>query len=183
MKVSYRLFVVTAMLALLCPVSVLAYPMYNGSPSCDDCHPGFIGGFSGPLHQAHLLVITDCLLCHVAVGDNPPLSKCAGCHVEAGVVAHHDNAGAPPDGNGLFCVTCHPGLMPGPESTAPPYYALASVLVKDPCLGAPAPGEDFTGDGQGLDNDGDLAYDEQDPDCALPVEDTTWGKIKALYTE
>ncbi|MCK5407209.1 MAG: hypothetical protein KAJ37_07135 [Candidatus Krumholzibacteria bacterium] len=185
MKLHYRLLVglLTLSIIVLFIAAAMAYPVYQGAPSCDDCHPGFLGGFSGPAHQLHSNFATDCMLCHNAIGDNPPLSNCAGCHVQAGLVVHHTNAGAPPDGNGLFCATCHPGMVPAAEPTLPPYYSLASVLVKDPCVSTPAPpGEDFDGNGSGLDNDGDLQYDELDLDCiALPVEVTTWGRIKALY--
>jgi hypothetical protein len=177
------LLFVAALAVVLYPLGAFAYPNYNGSPSCDDCHPGFVGGFSGPLHGQHLGVISGCNLCHGNPGDNPKLEDCAGCHVQAGLVAHHDNAGAPADTNGLRCINCHPGLTPDPESAIPPYYVLASSLVKDPCNSGAAPGEDFTGDGQGLDNDGDLVYDELDTDCGVPVEDSTWGAIKALFTE
>jgi hypothetical protein len=163
----------------------MAYPNYNGTPACDDCHPGFIGGFGGPLHQLHYSAMTnDCQNCHINPGDNPPLSNCAGCHVGTGLRLHHTNAGAPPDGNGLFCATCHPGdPAPPPENVPPPYYFLASVFVQDPCFATPAPpGEDFDGDGLGLDNDGDLLYDQNDPDCSsVPTEKSTWGRIKALY--
>ena len=42
--------------------------------------------------------------------------------------------------------------------------------------------EDYDGDGRGLDNDGDLDYDFDDAQCiAVPVEESTWGTVKALY--
>ena len=184
MKLFYRsTVVVVAVFALmLWYTGATTYPQYNGSPACDDCHPGFLGGFSGPLHSAHLAFAGDCMMCHNAIGDNPPLSNCAGCHLQDGLVLHHTNAGAPPDGNGLSCGTCHPGAVLGNEGTVPPYYLLASSSVKNPCVASSADGgEDYDGDGFGLDNDGDLVYDEADPDCAVPVEETTWGLIKSLY--
>jgi hypothetical protein len=102
--------------------------------------------------------------------------------LEDGLVLHHDNAGAPPDANGLKCITCHPGAVETFETQMPPYYMLPGVIVNEPCITIPAPpGEDYDGDGYGLDNDGDLLYDENDPDCGVPVEETTWGRIKALY--
>ncbi len=183
MKFLYGLLagVLIVTVSVLWTTTATAYPMYNGAPSCDDCHPGFIGGFGGPLHQMHLTIAFDCVMCHNAIGDNPPLSNCAGCHMGDGLQLHHTNAGAPPDQNGLFCATCHPSPAPPPENVAPPYYLTASSAVKDPCSSFPPPGEDADGDGQGLDNDGDLLYDEQDPDCALATEPSTWGRIKALY--
>ena len=39
------------------------------------------------------------------------------------------------------------------------------TTIEDPCSSQPPPGEDGANDGGGLDNDGDLAYDEADPDC------------------
>jgi len=100
-----------------------------------------------------------------------------------GLRLHHTNAGAPPDANGLFCVTCHPGdPAPPPETTTPPGYLFSSVLVKMPCSGGPPPGEDFNGDGVGLDNDGNLLYDGRDTACiTVPNRKTTWGQIKALF--
>jgi hypothetical protein len=38
-------------------------------------------------------------------------------------------------------------------------------VTKDPCASRIPDGEDWSGDGIGLDNDGDLLYDEDDPDC------------------
>ena len=41
---------------------------------------------------------------------------------------------------------------------------------------------DYNGDGKGLDNDGDLLYELQDPDCSsVPNEDLHWGTLKAIY--
>jgi hypothetical protein len=48
----------------------------------------------------------------------------------------------------------------------PVYYLRDDVNVKDPCDATTAVGEDFTGDLKGLDNDGDLLYDQDDGDCS-----------------
>jgi hypothetical protein len=155
-----------------------AYPNYAGSPACSSCHPTFLNdkGSRGPLHDLHVSAMTGtCTLCHVKSGDNPPLANCAGCHVGPGLRLHHENAGAPPDANGLICSDCHTtDPKPAPENIAPPYYSRTDVTVKEPCQAQPAPpGEDFNGDLVGLDNDGDLLYDTQDPDCTPPSTTTT----------
>jgi len=98
-------------------------------------------------------------------------------------VDHHTNAGAPADGNGLFCKDCHPDPVLLGEDSLPPYYTRADVNVKEPCDGLTSgPGEDYAGDGTGLDNDGDLLYDTNDPDCgAVQIEIMTWGRAKTIY--
>lgn len=189
-------------LLFLLPVPGPGYERYNGSPSCDDCHSGFVS--RGPLHDLHQgnnQMTNTCNLCHVSTGDNPLTyqsgasggQSCRGCHgVDngttfgwgAGLRLHHANAGAPADSDGLFCVDCHPGdPVPDPEDTVPVYYVRGDVDVNDPCVVASASGgEDWDGDGFGLDNDGDLDYEDADSDCsASPVEGSNWGKVKALY--
>ena len=182
--------------------SVAAYPRYNGTPACDDCHPGFVGrGSLHAVHQGSSRMTNTCNLCHVSTGDNPSTYSsgavggqgCRGCHGidngtvygwGAGLRAHHANAGAPADADGLYCVDCHDSdPAPGPENALPPYYSRSDVRVTDPCVIASASGgEDWTGDGVGLDNDGDLDYEDADSDCGTsPVEGVTWGRIKAIY--
>jgi hypothetical protein len=169
-----------------------AYPTYHGNGNCFTCHPGFDN--RGPLHDLHVgssQMTGTCLLCHTSIGDDPstgssgadPENSCSGCHMLEGLVMHHENAGAPADPSGLKCVTCHGTFDPPGEDTLPPYYSRADVNVKDPCDGATAgPGEDYSGDGEGLDNDGDLLYDSNDPDCeVVQVEVMTWGQAKAMY--
>ena len=64
----------------------------------------------------------------------------------------------------------------------PPYYGRSDVNITGPCLvSSESGGEDWNGDGLGLDNDGDLLYENADPDCGTPVESATWGQIRALY--
>ena len=146
-----------------------AYQYYNSSSSssCSMCHSGFIG--QGPLHKLHLNMTSTCTLCHSKTGDNPLISKCAGCHTGAGLRLHHTNAGVT-----ASCITCHAGSpTPAPEDTLPPYYGRTDVTIKDPCQAQPAPpGEDFNGDLVGLDNDGDLDYDTADSDCGSPPTTT-----------
>jgi hypothetical protein len=164
-----------------------SYPNYNGTPACDDCHNGFVGGFGAPLHGLHTQMTSSCQSCHEESGDNPDTEKCAGCHVSGddggGLVIHHTNAGAPADANGFLCATCHGNASTNPENVAPPFYGTAGVSLTDPCAtDSEAGGEDYDGDGQGLDNDGDLVYDDADSDCSLvPAEPVTWGRVKAIY--
>ncbi len=144
-----------------------AYQNYAGSTSCSSCHPDFSS--RGPLHDLHVSAMTGtCSLCHDQNGDNPQVAKCAGCHVGPGLRAHHENSGSD------TCYDCHNATTPTPENIAPPYYSRTDVTVKNPCQAQPAPpGEDFNGDLVGLDNDGDLLYDTQDPNCSPPSTTTT----------
>ncbi len=128
-----------------------------------------------------------CGACHDQIGDDPLLNSsagtaelpglgCMGCHgVDptpgtennlwgAGLRLHHANANVGGDGNGLECVTCHPvDPLPMPEDILPAYYGLPTINVLDPCN--PGGTENWTSDGLGLDNDGDLDYDADDSAC------------------
>ncbi len=174
-----------------------AYSQYDvpaeATAGCVQCHDGFVG--RGPLHDMHLLMRSgNCDMCHTSSGDDPFTYQsggtgglnqgCRGCHGVnngttfgwgAGLRAHHKNAGAPADSDGHHCVDCHTSdPAPSPESTRPVYYTNTSVLVKNPCLASPAPsGEDFDNDGKGLDNNGDLLYDENDTACSFRITSIT----------
>jgi hypothetical protein len=58
---------------------------------------------------------------------------------------------------------------PPPETTLPSYYFTPdpnhTSKPTDPCNPAPGFPENFAGAVIGLDNDGDLLYDDADPDC------------------
>lgn len=184
---------VAAITISLSTSDTVAYNTYHGSGNCFSCHPGFDN--RGPLHDLHVgnnQMTGNCGLCHVSTGDDPmlgssgddPSHSCNGCHMGPGLRAHHINAGAPPDGNGYTCTSvCHSSdPTPPGEDMLPPYYSRADVNVDAPCDTTAPPGEDWDGDGFGLDNDGDLQYDASDPDCAsVQVELMTWGKAKAIY--
>ena len=152
-----------------------AYSTYrDGGTNCSACHPGFLDG-TGPLHSAHSAYITGCTACHqtpgstpVEVGNSGDGFGCSGCHQPDGLQEHHTNAGAPADGSGLTCANCHPNRTPLPENNTPPYYGTTITSIVDPCSSQHPPGEDANGDSLGLDNDGDLFYDENDPDCVAP---------------
>ena len=129
-----------------------------------------------------------CGTCHITDGDDPLLDSsrgepglpgvsCMGCHgVDpdpgtpnngswgSGLRLHHANANVGTDDGGMLCVDCHDD-DPAPlgENAVPIYYGGTDVNVFDPCNGDDS--ENWTPDGLGLDNDGDLAYDSDDPDC------------------
>jgi hypothetical protein len=164
----------------------------------------------GNLHDLHRFTMLngDCATCHGADGFTPvelfrseggdglePLG-CVGCHGRAeddgpanpsfysgygaGLRQHHYNADV------FICAGCHddadPGLYtPVGEAILPPYYANPGnghpAIPSSTCDGT----EDFAGDANGLDNDGDGLYDPGDPSCAVPVRPYTWGQVKALY--
>ena len=165
-----------------------AYDSYDpvgvGVVGCVDCHDGFVK--RGPLHDMHVgnqQMTANCSLCHVSTGDNPQTwtsgetggQGCRGCHGidngtefgwGVGLRLHHANAGAPADANGQHCFDCHTdNFSPAPENAFPVYYARSDVNVKSPCDSQSATGEDWDADGAGLDNDGDLVYDEADGNC------------------
>ena len=155
--------------------------------NCAQCHPGFDNGLSisnAPSHALHLNVTLTCGLCHptddfgsipVSTSSSFDGISCIGCHGRA-----EDQAAGQVTGAGLrqrhtkigiFCGGCHQDNDPATfttvgENVLPPYYSRADVNVKDPCLAASIDGgEDYSGNGRGLDNDGDLAYDGDDLDC------------------
>jgi hypothetical protein len=172
-----------------------SYPTYHpgANDGCFQCHPSFDN--RGALHDMHVgnkQMTNNCVVCHKSTGDNPETGSsgadanysCNGCHTGPGLRAHHANAGAPPDANGLLCATCHPGdPQPVSEAITPPFYLRGDVAVTNPCEPSPAAnGEDYSGDGVGLDNDGDLLRDQSDTDCmGVAVGKSTWGAIKTLF--
>jgi len=145
----------------------------------------------------------DCGVCHIGEDEFPvmiaqsnggdgfePVS-CMGCHGVnptpgapnndwwgAGLRAHHTNAGVGPDSGGLTCMSCHnDDPFPPPESTPPSYYFTPDPehtnKPDDPCNPAPGYSENFAGAVIGIDNDGDLLYDDADPDCAVATPTAT----------
>jgi len=126
-------------------------------------------------------------------GDGLDPIGCMGCHGidpqdpmhpngwGAGLRAHHLNAGVGPDNNGKTCASagCHPtDPTPQPEGTLPSYYLNPGNnhpnMPTDACNPASAGyPENFAGANTGTDNDGDLIYDEADPDCAGPTPTPT----------
>lgn len=153
------------------------YDMLGGD--CAACHYGaggdefpvllnLSGGGSG-------LAPIGCMGCHGIDPQDPTQPNGWG----AGLRAHHTNAGVGPDANGATCVTCHGNdPAPKPEDTLPPYYLNPGTnhpdMPTDSCNPASAGyPESFAGADIGTDNDGDLVYDESDPDCAGPTPTPT----------
>jgi len=134
------------------------------------------------LMSAHDDVVNDCDACHsgsgfkvVSLSSSDSLTfpmSCIGCHGRtedgaaepgAGLREHHNQAVA------FDCTTgCHTDVVPVGEDVLPPNYGTLSI---DPCNPGPAFSENFPANPDGialggLDNDGDLLYDGEDPDCA-----------------
>jgi len=147
------------------------------------------------IHRSTMLS-GDCDVCHIGDdrlpvylnssdgGDGFEPVRCMGCHgVDpapgqpnnlwwgAGLRLHHANAGVGADSKGFTCMSCHTDdPSPPPENTQPSYYFLPDAnhtsKPDDPCNQAPGFSENFAGAVMGIDNDGDLAYDDADSDCA-----------------
>lgn len=152
------------------------------------------------LHDVHQDMLQgDCDTCHNVFGKFPvflgdsiggngldPIS-CSGCHgraedgtgtgsegYSAGLRQHHWEAGV------TDCLECHDdadpiNYTPVGEDVLPPYYSDADpnhpLIPSDPCNPADAYPEDCAATTLGLDNDGDLLYDEADlVDCPEPGE-------------
>ena len=141
------------------------------------------------MHRSAQYMNTACDLCHTE-GDerNPFLASsngttnnpgvgCTGCHGRdyggaigssgVGLRAHHAAAGI------AACGGCHQDdPTPLPEWVKPIYYRTADTNVDDACNSAPVLLENWSiGDTLGTDNDGDLLYDADDPDCVCADDD------------
>jgi len=163
---------------------------------------GQVWGNLHNIHRTDMLS-GDCDTCHIGDDKFPVLLNqsnggngfepisCMGCHGidpedplqrpwwGAGLRAHHTNAGVGPDNNDDTCMSCHTDdPTPAPEDTLPSYYFTPDAnhpeKPDNPCnpasLNYP---ESFAGADIGTDNDGDLLYDENDPDCSGPTPTST----------
>ncbi len=183
---------------LMTGILAVAFPQYNSG--CQSCHQAFTGptspkGTVFPLDSKHEMhrganyMNTDCDLCHTTgdeqdpfLGssngtDNNPGVGCTGCHGRdyggtignsgVGLRAHHAAVGYD------FCYECHTNdPTPLPESVLPTYYGTADTNADDPCNTLAGFLENWSiGDTEGLDNDGDMLYDADDPDCACADDD------------
>ncbi|MBM4353403.1 MAG: hypothetical protein FJ109_06335 [Deltaproteobacteria bacterium] len=167
---------------------VVAYPTYvSGCNTCHGSFPAFPynspkGGAAWPdsLHNVHrdqAYMGTACGYCH---GSGPVSTfkaggsagvkgyGCAGCHGQIvngaargyGLRLHHFKAGK------TLCYDCHlADPSPAVESSLPYYYGTAGTKANYPCNDDAGTSEDWSGDGKGLDNDGDWLLDMLDPDC------------------
>lgn len=162
---------------------VQAYSRWGNG--CTDCHSNFRDSTStkpgniwpDDKHDVHRRQMMNdlCGTCHVTNGDNPLLDSsagepglpgisCMGCHEGVGLRLHHANANVGTDNNNEVCADCHTDSAPPGEDTLPAYYGGTDVNVFDPCNEDGS--ENWTSDGLGLDNDGDLDYDAADTDCS-----------------
>lgn len=154
------------------------YTMLSGD--CDACH---IGGDEFPVfldrsNGGDGFEPIGCVGCH-GVNPAPPAANTG--LWGAGLRAHHANADVGPDNNGLTCASCHTSdPTPPSEDTQPSYYFTPDTFhpakPDNSCNPAsPPPGypENYAGATIGIDNDGDLLYDEADPDCAGPTPTPT----------
>ncbi len=191
---SHLVALAVATIVLLGSSGARAYDRYNDG--CVLCHGDFQNDpyisptgvvWPASLHAGHndpSYMASDCALCHTTGGGfNPWLRSsdgtastygygCSGCHGRLdpnaakgyGLRAQHGLLGV------TTCMVCHSGdLDPEPESVAPPYYGLPDTAADVPCNDDVNTSEDFSGDGIGLDNDGDGLIDLQDDDCGTPV--------------
>jgi len=137
------------------------------------------------VHSSSLYMNTDCEVCHMGVGSTVYLDQsaitaygsapgygCAGCH------GRLDGSSASGKGLRQFHMSsgygrCYGGpchMLPeyaDPEDIMPPNYGGAFTNVDDSCNMPPLRLEDWSEDGEGLDNDGDLLLDMADTDCAV----------------
>jgi hypothetical protein len=117
-----------------------------------------------------------CMGCHGRLEDANNLGDGPGWG--AGLRQHHNDAGAPADSEGLFCVDCHGDSDPANfevagEDIMPAWYDSTTNDIVDLLLDTCNVNleEEFSGDpaALGLDNDGDGLYDEADViDCPEP---------------
>ena len=192
-RIAYVALISLLVLAVMVPVAG-AFETYSTNKStgnCADCHGNFraapyISNHDGVqwalgLHDAHRnnMLSGDCNVCHVtarfpvstfssAGGTGFPAIGCSGCHDGAGLRAHHVNSGAAPSGTASYCYDCHNATTPPAENINPPYYFTPDTAhpnkPTDPCnLNGT---ESALAPTLGLDNDGNLLYDQNDPACA-----------------
>ncbi|MFH2010387.1 MAG: hypothetical protein ABI333_27560 [bacterium] len=151
------------------------------------------GGVAWPdsLHEVHAgagYMNSACGLCHRSDDEGNPWLRlsdgtatapgigCLGCHgrvvpgelypTSSGLITRH-LLEVPSD-----CQGCHPPVgigVPLPEWAVPAYYGLPDTLVDSPCNDDASGLEDWSGDGVGLDNDGDGVADASDLDCVVDV--------------
>jgi hypothetical protein len=157
----------------------------TGSGNCSDCHGSFTDSTSPKgtvfpsnskheMHRATTSMDTACNLCHSTSDNRNPYIYtstgaasnaglgCSGCHVAAGLRAHHAANGVD------VCGDCHVPEAPEPENVKPPYYGTGFTKVDHPdnLISRANTNENWSvGDFIGLDNDGNNLYDAADFAC------------------
>lgn len=172
--------------------TVFAFDTYTSGCSASSCHGSFTGSTSPKgtefpsddkhfMHRNNSYMKTECDLCHTDIGDDPSLGSsygtddtlgrgCAGCHVGAGLRAHHAANGV----TTCYTASCHehsPEETPPAENVNPPYYGSVDTKADNACNDVLASkiNENWSeNDFLGLDNDGDNLYDLADFDCGPP---------------
>ena len=129
--------------------------------ACQDCHQSSL---SSPLFTNSSANYTD--------------YSCNGCHLLEGLVTLHVAASA--------SCGCHSGVVGTSigEHVLPYFYQEGRSAIVNPCRLNPLNGgEDWDGDGFGLDNDGDGLYDAADSDCdgRVTVTGQDWTTLKVLF--
>lgn len=181
-----------------------AYQRYNGG--CQTCHGAFTSTtstktgnvWSANKHNVHRsqMLSSLCDACH-KTGDsnNPYLNQsngnadlppigCLGCHGNnysgvykgAGLRKHHALKGV------NTCASCHSSdPTPVGENVNPVFYGKPGVNITDAKNSDGS--ENWTSDGLGLDNDGDLLYDQNDPDGNAQLVAPNGGEVIATGSD
>ena len=165
---------------------------FMGSSACNICHQPPSGTPRTPVYIGLSAGITNyppiaCLGCHGRSNDatgncvdgNTATINPANCGMGAGLRLHHANSGV------SECAGCHVDNVPVGENAQPTYYFSDSSRPSkpiDPCNLAPSPGNENKFGLTGLDNDGDLKYDQADPNCSSPTATPTSTPVPATPT-
>ena len=170
------------------------YSSNGTSGNCANCHGDFrdaapyVSNFDGVawsdpttgtavnLHDGHreYMLNGDCNVCHMSSSKSPVYTYqsaggtgfqaigCTGCHNGDGLRAYHVNSGASGCNSG-----CHSATTPPAENVKPPYYFTPDAAhpnkPTDPCNANGS--ESAVAPTAGLDNDGNLLDDANDPAC------------------
>lgn len=158
----------------------------TGTGYCSACHGAFSDSTSPKgtkfpssskheMHRAITSMATACNLCHSTSDNRNPFTYistgttsnqglgCSGCHVGAGLRAHHNVNGI------TLCYDCHLPEISVPENVKPPYYGTVDTKADHPenLIPVANTNENWSiGDYLGLDNDGNNLYDAADFACA-----------------
>ena len=153
--------------------------MLNGD--CDVCHSGshFPVRLASSNGGAGGLDPISCVGCHGRAEDE----AAPGAGYGAGLRQKHQNAGL------TICFDCHDDAFPGMytpvgEEVLPPYYSSSDPFHPNiPASSCNEAGSETYFGPTGLDNDGDLLYDGDDPDCSGSTDVPVPSPTRALLIE
>jgi len=141
--------------------------IHNGHANSPTANPP--GMLNGNCNACHSGSSRTPVFMNFSAAAAPFNQSCSGCHDGPGLRAHHVNSGA--DGT---CYDCHSDPAPDAENVLRPVFAATfgttsgTTGVNDACnptaTGFEGRLKDITT--VGLDNDGNLLYDQADPACA-----------------